>query len=349
MTSSCGNDVFDWFSSDPFSGSAPRRCVLWSDPTCGLRAVLVIDDVTLGPAAGGVRTAKYLNVQAAMADASRLARAMTVKCALGGLDAGGAKVVVLDHLKLDRLRAFAQLGRFVEELGGLFRTAGDLGTSRADLQAMDAHCSYVHTDDTGLADAVARGLLRCLEACAAERGVEVGGLRIAVQGCGAIGGAVARMLAPLGVELVLADVDTQRVRSLAEEVGARVAAPTKILAEDVDVLCPCATGGVVTERLAEETRAWAVCGAANNLLTSPVVAEVLAARGILHVPDVLASAGAVIDGIGLSVMGLADRTPLIDKLGDTARDLFDEARRTGHTTEAIAVARARRRIARGRS
>src|SRR5690606_27672860 len=102
----------------------------------------------------------------------------------------------------------------VEELGGLFRTAGDLGTRAADLDAMARHTRYVHTDETGLSDAVARGLLRCIEACAEVRGAAgVSGLRVAIQGTGAIGAAAARTLADAGARLVVADVDAERARA----------------------------------------------------------------------------------------------------------------------------------------
>ena len=68
------------------------RTTLWSDEATGLRAVLVIDDDTLGPAAGGIRTRPYLSADDAVADARRLARAMTLKCAIAGLNAGGGKI-----------------------------------------------------------------------------------------------------------------------------------------------------------------------------------------------------------------------------------------------------------------
>jgi leucine dehydrogenase len=107
------------------------RVVLWRDAASGLEAILVIDDVTLGPAAGGVRTRAYRSPEDALADAAALARAMTVKCALAGLPTGGGKCVVLDHAGLDRARGFRVLGERIAELGGLFRTAGDLGTTAA--------------------------------------------------------------------------------------------------------------------------------------------------------------------------------------------------------------------------
>ncbi len=326
-----------------------RRCYFWRDSGSGLRAVLVVDSVALGPAAGGIRTWQYPTVEAALRDAARLARAMTIKCAIAGLDAGGGKAVVLDHPGLDRARAFARLGAFVEELGGLFRTAGDLGTTAGDLTAMAEHCSYVHTEEDDLSAAVARGATRCIEACAAVRGRSLEGLRVAVQGCGAIGAALARALRAASAEVVVADIDRPRAEKLAGEIDARIAEPDAILTEDVDVIAPCAIGGVVTEELVDELGAWAICGAANNILAGPSVARALAARGVLHVPDVVASAGAVIDGIGRTVMNLPDRTPLIDALGNTARELLEATSSSGRTTEELAVERALARVERARA
>lgn len=320
------------------------RCVLWRDPPSGLSAALVIDDLSLGPAAGGIRTRSYPDVAAMIAEAAALARAMTRKCALAGLDAGGAKAVVLDHPGLDRPAAFRRLGQFVAELGGVFRTAGDLGTTAADLAAMAETCPYVHAEEHGLAEAVARGLVACVRACAQARGRGLGGLRVAVQGCGAIGSAVARALAAEGAMLLVADVDPRRAHDLAVGTGSHVHDPADILLAPVDVLAPCALGGVITADVAGATPAWALCGAANNLLAGPEVAELLRARGILHVPDVVASAGAVIEGIGRAVMALPDRGPLIAALGTTAAALLAESAATGATTEALAERRAADRL-----
>src|SRR5687768_499375 len=121
---------------------------------------------------------------------------MTYKCALGGLDAGGGKVVVMDTPELDREAAFEAIGEAVASLEGELRTAGDLGTSASDLAAMARRTRYVHTDIARLTSAVARGVLRCAEACADLKGRPgLSGLRAAVQGCGDIGGAVAEALA----------------------------------------------------------------------------------------------------------------------------------------------------------
>jgi leucine dehydrogenase len=329
------------------AGDAARLHAV-EDPTCGLRAVIAIDDLTLGPAAGGVRTAPYPSWQAAEADALRLAHAMTEKCALAGLPAGGGKAVVMDHPGLDRPRAFAVLGEHVETLAGQFRTAGDYGTHDADLAVMAAHTRFVHRG-AGLVGAVGRSTLRCLEALAARRGVPVAGLRVAIQGCGAIGGAVARALGDAGCKLLVADTSPARAAAVATATRADVIAPEHVLAAEVDILAPCALGGVIDVATAKRVRAWAICGAANGVLAGDDAGEALRARGILFVPDAIASAGAVIDGLGRSLLHLGDPNGLIDALGPLCTRLLDEAAARGVTPVTVARELAARRLAEARA
>lgn len=321
-----------------------ERLLVFTDAPSGLRAYLVIDDLTLGPAVGGTRTRAYPSAAAAVQEAAALARAMTLKCALAGLDAGGAKMVVDAHPGLDRPAAFRVLGERVEELGGIFLTAGDLGTRRADLEAMATATSRVRTDEDALAAAVADGVLGCIAACASVRGREgVRGLRVAVQGCGAIGAALARRLALAGAEVLVADVDPQAVARTVTATGAGVTSPEEILLADVDVVAPCAVGGVIDHGIAAGLRAWAVCGAANNALADPSVGATLADRDVLHVPDVIASAGAVIHGV-CAVRGDGRAAELVAGLGRTAREVLEAARSTGRTAVDIARERAEERI-----
>jgi len=326
------------------------RLLLWSDRASGLRALLAIDDVSLGPAAGGIRTWRYANLAAAVQDAAALARAMTIKTALTGLDAGGGKIVVLDHPGLDRPAAFARLGQFIEELGGLMQTAGDLGTTAEDLAAVARHTSYVQTSHADLTAATARTLVRCAEACGevAGRG-GLRGLRVAVQGCGAIGDAVARALAAAGAHLLVGDVDAARAQRTASATGARMVPAEGVLLEDVDMVCPCAVGGVVTTALADRLKAWAVCGAANNVLAEPGAERRLAERGILFVPDVLASSGAIIKGVTSVIMRLPDSAPLIDAVGEIARSILTESQESRRPATEIAQERARARLAAARA
>lgn len=327
----------------------PSRVERVHRPDLGLTAYIVLDSTVLGPAAGGVRAARYPNEQSAAADACRLARAMTYKCALGGLDAGGGKIVVMDTPELEREAAFEAVGDVVRALRGELRTAGDLGTTAGDLAAMARRTRYVHTDTARLTSSVARGVLRCAEACADVRGrLGVSGLRVAVQGCGDIGEAVAEAFVEAGASVRVADLDEARATALAERIGADVVSPREVLYGDVDLLAPCAVGDVISRESARSLRAWAVCGGANNICVDRDAHLALHERGILFVPDLVSSAGAVIEGIGRTVMGLDDRVSLIDALRHTARLILEDARRTGEPPIDHAIRRAETRLANAR-
>jgi glutamate dehydrogenase (NAD(P)+) len=68
----------------------PAKIIHIYEPSVGLKAVLVVDNVAAGPAIGGVRMAPNVSTE----ECVRLARAMTLKSAAAGLPHGGAKVVL---------------------------------------------------------------------------------------------------------------------------------------------------------------------------------------------------------------------------------------------------------------
>jgi leucine dehydrogenase len=335
-------DVFD-----AMIGAGAHRILVLRDDATGLRAIIAIDSVTLGPALGGIRTQHYANTEAALEDVSKLAAAMTRKCAIAGLDAGGGKAVVLDHPGMDRARAFRRLGAYIEELGGLYRCAGDLGTTQQDLLHVAQSTQYCNTSGDALGDATGITIVNGIRAAAAERGItDLSQLSIAVQGCGLIGASVARAMAAHGARVSVADVDSVRAKAVADEIGGGVVPPENVLMQNVDVVSPCAIGGVLTPARVDEIRAWAICGGANNQLSSPEVADLIAARGIAYVPDFLASSGAVIRGGCLSVMH-TDPAPLLAAVEGTARAVLRAAADERCSTVTVAERMARQRIARG--
>jgi leucine dehydrogenase len=310
----------------------------------GLEAVLVVDSLALGPGVGGVRTRPYSNLNALIQDARALAKAMTIKCALAGLDAGGAKIVVNEVPLRHREKAFARLGELVCDFGGLVHTGADLGTTAEDINRMASCCEFVHLRDGDLSEAAGRGLLRGVEACAQFKGVEVADLSVAIQGAGMIGRAAAKALASAGAKVVIADLDEALALEVAEEVGGTVCAARDVLGLDVDILCPCAVGGIITADVVDGMKAWALCGAANNIVADTTAHARLQKRGILHVPDVVASAGAVAYGISKDVMGAAEPFEFVDGLGATALALLTAADQSGRLPAELAEARAMSRV-----
>ncbi|HEU4954435.1 MAG TPA: Glu/Leu/Phe/Val dehydrogenase dimerization domain-containing protein, partial [Gemmatimonadales bacterium] len=111
-----------------------EQLLISHDPSCGYLGIIAIHDTTLGPALGGTRFWQYASTDEALTDALRLARGMTYKAAVAGINLGGGKsVIVGDNKRADREAIFRAHGRFIETLNGRYITAEDIGTSPADM------------------------------------------------------------------------------------------------------------------------------------------------------------------------------------------------------------------------
>src|SRR5687767_9530730 len=178
---------------DTIAGMGHEQVVLCHDPAANYRGIIAIHSTILGPALGGTRFWHYASDDEAIVDALRLARGMTYKNAVAGLNLGGGKSVIIGENKTkDRELIFRAHGRFVETLGGRYITAEDVGTSTADMDYVHMETKYV----TGLANrsgdpspVTARGVFRAIQASAKHRwgSDSLEGKSIAVQGLGHVG------------------------------------------------------------------------------------------------------------------------------------------------------------------
>ena len=304
-----------------------ERVLHWSDRASGLRAIVAIHRVRNGRAVGGCRARDFASDDEALTDVLRLSRGMTYKTALAGLPYGGAKAVILGRPTPEGLRAF---GRAVDALGGTYVTAEDVGIGRAELAVMKEETPWVlGADDVGgvAAPFTALGVFHALRGALRHVGTDLPGLTVAVQGTGAVGSRLCALLRDAGARLVVADVDAA---SAAAVPGAEVVDPDALHAGDADLLAPCALGGTLNERTIPEIRARIVAGAANNQLATPEDDARLAARGITYVPDFLASAGGVTNGVSeLDGYDRADVEARIERIAATAEAVLAEAERRG--------------------
>jgi glutamate dehydrogenase/leucine dehydrogenase len=201
--------------------------------------------------------------------------------------------------------------------------------------------------------AMARGLAAagCGPTAPAGRGPDPGeaafaGRTVGIVGLGKVGGSLARRLAAAGAQVVGYDVDERRLAELARSGDVEPAPSVEaLLARSLDVLAPCAAGGLVDERLAAELDCRVVCGAANNPLASPGVAERLAARGVLYVPDFLANCGGLISVAAEWAGGDdAEVEAHIATAMSRLDDALAEAASTGATPAAVAERHALERV-----
>lgn len=285
----------------------PEDVIEFHDATTGLTGCIVLHSTALGPAAGGCRLWHYADPHALRADAMRLAEGMSYKNAMAGLPLGGGKAVLCRPTgAFDRKELFRAFGRVVDALGGRYITAEDVGTSVEDMLAVADSTRFV----AGLpaqgngpggdpSPWTAQGVFVAMRACVRRRlGTDLAGCRVAIQGLGHVGSALADLLHGAGAELIIADISTTTTRHVAARTGARIVAPDDIVASDAHVFAPCALGGVIHEGSIPKIRAKVICGAANNQLATPHDGARLAARDILYAPDYVVNAGGIINVAG---------------------------------------------------
>lgn len=270
------------------------------DEHSGLKSIIAIHNTRRGPSLGGCRFIPYPSFDDAVTDAIRLARGMSYKAALAGLDLGGGKSVIMHpEGDYDRTELFKAFGRFVDELGGRYITAMDSGTKVSDMDTIATRTRHVTcTSSSGnpapsTAKGVYYGILSTLKAHKAF-GNTLKGMTIAVQGLGNVGYALCQLLHRGGARLIVSDIDETKVEQCIREFGARGVSPEEIHSVPCDIFSPCGLGGVLNETSIEQLQCAAVAGSANNQLLTEACGEQLFNKGILYAPDYLINAGGLI-------------------------------------------------------
>ncbi|MGE5134515.1 MAG: Glu/Leu/Phe/Val dehydrogenase dimerization domain-containing protein [Gemmatimonadota bacterium] len=324
----------------------------------GLPVIVAVHSTALGQAVGGCRLWHYPDWADGLTDALRLSAGMTAKCAAAGLANGGGKTVIAVPAGTPlgparRRAALHDAADVIASLGGRYATGPDVGTTPEDMAVIGERTSHVFCTPArcgGAGDSSPHTALGTLAAIRAvcqhlygDRGLA--GRRLAVVGLGSVGGRLARLLAEGGAQLVVSDIDAGK-RALAAELGAAWATPAEAVTAPADILVPAALGGILTADVAGELRCRAIAGPANNQLAAPGVAGLLHQRGILWVPDYIASAGGV---SYILTVELHRGTPgqaraRVEAIGDTVAGLLATAGRAGSSPAQAAEELVARRL-----
>jgi glutamate dehydrogenase (NAD(P)+) len=281
-----------------------------------------------GPAKGGLR----YNPHVSLDEVRALAMWMTWKCAVVGLPYGGAKGgVVVDPRGLSHRELKNLTRRYATEISIIIGPnedipAPDMGTNE-QIMAWIMDTISMHRGNTvagvvtgkpvavggthGRSDATGRGLLFVIQEAAKRHGVPVEGSTFAIQGFGKVGAVVANLLHEAGARVVaVSDADTgvyngngldipslmsyrEDRMPLRESRAGDLVTNQELLGLSVDFLVPAALEDQIDGHNAGDVRARFVVEGANGPTTESGD-RVLAEKGVVVVPDILANAGGVI-------------------------------------------------------
>ncbi len=284
-----------------------EKVVMFTDQATGLRAIIAVHNTNLGSSLGGCRIYPYAEINDAVTDVLRLSKGMTYKSALAGLPLGGGKAVIIGNPREIKKPGFMQsFGEAVEQMGGSYITAEDVGSTEEDMIEISKATSYVAgLPETGSGEGVAGnpspvtayGVYCGLKACAREKYGEpnLSGRKIAIQGMGAVGYALAEYLAKDGAELWVADIHQDVLERAQQQFSSQVhiAPAAEIHKLDVDIFAPCALGAGLNDRTIPEIKAGIIGGAANNQLAERRHDAMLKEKGIVYAPDYAINSGGI--------------------------------------------------------
>ena len=284
-------------------------------------------NIARGPAKGGIRYHPNVTLD----EVKALATWMTWKTATVNIPFGGGKGgVICDPKRMSKAELERMTRRYTSEILPVIGPEQDIPAPDVYTDAqtmawiMDTYSMTKGYSSLGVVtgkpvsiggtegrvDATARGCLVVVEEACKVKRMSLRGATVAIQGFGNAGSLAARLFTDKKARVIaISDsrggvfnsrgIDPLKASRYKERSGTVVGMPgtSRISNDDLltlkcDVLIPAALENVITLNNADQIKAKIVAEAANGP-TTPHADEVLARKGILLLPDILANAGGV--------------------------------------------------------
>ena len=280
----------------------------------------------VGPTKGGVR----FHPEVSEDEMKALSMWMTLKCGIVDLPYGGAKGGIIcdprqmsmneiEKLSRGYVRAISQFVGPTKDIPApdVFTNSQIMAWMMDEYSRMDEFNSpgfitgkpIVLGGSQGRERATAQGVTICVEEATKKRGIDMKGARVVIQGFGNAGSFLAKFMSDAGAKVIgISDaygalhdpegLDIDYLLDRRDSFGTvttlfeNTISNKELLELDCDILVPAAIENQITAENAHKIKAGIVVEAANGPTTTEAT-KILTDRGILLVPDVLASAGGV--------------------------------------------------------
>lgn len=346
----------------------PFKIIHIHQPDSGLKAILVIDNVAVGPSIGGIRIASDVTA----VEALRLARAMTLKNAAAGLRHGGGKAVICADPRISTeekeqlIRSFACAIRNETD----YIPGPDMGTNEQcmawiydEIQravGLPPELGGIPLDEIG---ATGYGLCHAIDEALEYCDLTLQDAKIVIQGFGSVGIHAARNLVAKGAVLIGAadsqgslyhadGLDVEELASLKAKGGAlgdssqgQKADRDAVIDMACDIWIPAARPDVIHEDNVHRLKAKLIAQGANIPFTEKAE-EILHHRGVLVIPDFIANAGGVICA-AVEYHGGNETTAfqtISQKVRCNTQVVLDQSARSGITPRRAALDLAQKRV-----
>ncbi|MFH1978207.1 MAG: Glu/Leu/Phe/Val dehydrogenase [Candidatus Aenigmatarchaeota archaeon] len=311
-----------------FDQYGPEKIVEIHDPKTGAHGFTVVDNTALGPAKGGIRMTPTVSIE----EVSRLARAMTWKCAIADLPFGGGKSGIVTNpreispeKKQDIVAAFSRGLKIISP--ELYVAAPDMNMAEEEMRTFanangslksctGKPANMCEKDGTGCGlphelGSTGFGVFHSIVVAAKHIGLNLNGATFSIEGFGNVGTFAAKFLEELGAKMVAVSdskgcvynpkgIDVakalkvkQETRSVSNYEDGNKHDTGDIFSLEVDIIVPAALPDVINKQNYESVKAKIVAEGA-NIPMKHWIEEEFHQKGILIIPDIVANAGGVI-------------------------------------------------------
>lgn len=226
---------------------------------------------------------------------------MTYKNAVARLPFGGGKSVIIGDAKTIKSEAlFRAFGKHLDRLGGSYYSAEDVNITTGDVMVMHKETNYVmglEGKSGNPSPYTALGTFLGIKAAYQHKygHQDLAGIKVAVQGLGAVAYTLCKHLHEAGAELFVTDINEESVQRVVNDFNATAVGIDEIYDLDVDVYAPCALGATVNDDTIPRIKATIIAGCANNQLAESRHGEIIREKGVLYAPDYVINAGGIIN------------------------------------------------------
>ncbi|HLC83371.1 MAG TPA: Glu/Leu/Phe/Val dehydrogenase [Bacteroidia bacterium] len=345
-----------------YDNLGPEYVIQVYDPKTKMKGIVIIDNTKLGPGKGGIRMTPTVDLD----EVARLARAMTLKCALAELPFGGAKSgIIIDPKKITQKQKDNLIRAFSESLKNIcpsmYIAAPDINTAEREMKIFAEtngnlksctgkpktlcgpkhSCGIPHElGSTGYGVYIAT-----LEALKFRK-MHIKNATFAVEGFGNVGWFAAKYLSEAGCRFVaVADskggiynskgLDFSKVAEIKKKTGsiinykdAKKLKNGKLFEQRVDILIPAAQPDVINKSNYQKVNAKIIVEGANIPIPHDIE-EKLNKKGVLVIPDFVANAGGVISSY-IEYIGKREKNvfPLIEsKIKKNTKIVLDHSKK----------------------
>ncbi len=281
-----------------------KEVLFWEEAEVGLKAILVINNSTLGPAICSCKMYDYPSTDDAIDDALRIAKFNTYRSALMHRSIGGGSLILLgdpDEIKSEEY--FRVLGAFLNKLNGKVYIVSESGVTDQDLLYFKRESNYVlglpkmYKGSGNRAIRTAEGVLWGIKAAAREKfgDSSLKGLKVAIRGVGYVGNALVDVLSKEGCELIVTDKIYDKIKEIQDKFPeVKIVKPKDIIKEKVDIFAPCDSSNSITLEDAETIDCSIIAGSTNCVVSNQKILKILTDKDILVIPGYLINSGDII-------------------------------------------------------